>query len=133
MMKTAIFDTRLLLGVVLILIASTTRGEVALSVAGKGESSTACKHDAVHAEWVIKEWRGSMELVWIEVHDLGGSVPVSRFDLFQVGPSELEPSTSLETLDSVSETLQRLHSVIQSREYGPFDTPEIRTVGYHLS
>lgn len=129
-MKIAIFYARLLLGTALLLASSF--GEVALSVGGKGNSSTACKHDAVHAEWVVKEWRRSVELVWIEVYDLGRSIPVSRFDLFQI-PSELEPSLSRETLDSNSETLQRLHSVIQSREYGPFDTPEVRTVRRRLS
>lgn len=131
-MKIPIFYARLLLGTVL-LLASITRGDVALSVLGKRNSSTACKHDAVHAEWVIREWRGGAELVWLEVYDLVRSIPVSRFDLFQIGPSELEPSMSLETLDSGSETLQRLHSTIQCREYGPFDTPEIRTVGCRLS
>eukprot|EP00903_Cladosiphon_okamuranus_P018769 g17268.t2 len=80
-----------------------------------------------------REWRGGMELVWLEVFDLGRSMPVSRFDLFQIGPSEIsprevEPSMSLETFDSGSEMLQRLHSVIQSRDYGPFDTPEVQTV-----
>lgn len=123
---------RLLLGTILLLLACVARGEVALSVVGR-DSSTACTHDAVHAEWVVKEWRGGTELVWIEVHDLGRSTPVSRLDLFQIGPNEVEPSMSLETLDPVSETLQRLHSVIQSRAYGALETPEIRTVGSRLS
>lgn len=128
MTKIAILYARLFLLGVGILLVSITSGEVVLSVVGK-DSIACCKHDAVHAEWVIREWGGGVELVWIEVHDLGRLIPVSRFDLFQIGPSELEPSISLETLDSISQTLQRLHSVIQSREYGAFDTPEIQTVG----
>lgn len=131
MMKIAMFYARLLLGTALLLASSL--GDVALSVVGKRNSSTtACKHDAVRAEWVVNEWREGVELIWIEVYDLGRSIPVSRFDLFQISPSELEPSLSLETLDSDSETLQRLHSVVQSREYGPFVTPEVRTVRRRL-
>lgn len=132
-MKTSIFYARLLFGKVILLLASAgTHGDVVISVAGKRDSSTACTHDAVHAEWVIGEWRGGTELVWIEVHDVGRSIPVGRWDLFQIRPSEVEPSMSLETLGPVPETFERLHSVIQSREYGPLDTPDVRTVRCRL-
>lgn len=123
---------RLLLGTVL-LLTSVTHGEVELSVVGRRDSSTACTHDAVRVEWVVEEWRGVVELVWIEVHDLGISLPVGRFDLFQIDPSGLEPSVTLARHDPVSEKLQWMHSIINSRDYGLLDTPEIRTVGYRLS
>ncbi len=87
-----------------------------------------CTMEAVRIEWAITAWTGEPDLVWVEIHELGTLKPVSRFDLFQSGQSDREPSSSFATLDSQPETLQRLHSVIQSDDYGPFDTPEVQKV-----
>lgn len=103
--------------------ANLCRGDVAIIAPPRR-----CTMEAVRIEWAIPEWTGAPELIWVEIHELGTLKPVGRFDLFQSGQSDREPSSSFATLDSQPETLQRLHSVIQSDDYGPFDTPEVQKV-----
>ena len=117
-MKTGCFYAILLLGGV-----NLCRGDVAIM-----SPPRLCTLDAVRVEWALQDWTGDPDLIWVEMHELSRSNPVSRFDLFQFGQSDREPSSSLASLDSQPEKLQRLHSVIHSDEYGPFDTPEVQKV-----
>lgn len=98
-----------------------------------------CVNDAVEVDWKVADWSATREdLVWIEVQNLssGGSStstsspssPVARFDVFQYGQNNGEPSATLEVVDFVPKTLERLHSVIQCRHDGPFKTPDVRKV-----
>jgi len=103
--------------------ANLCRGDIAII-----SPPRLCTMEAVRVEWALTEWTGDPDLIWVEMHEVGRSNPVSRFDLFQPGQSDREPSSSFATLDSQPETLQRLHSVIQSDDYGPFDIPEVQKV-----
>lgn len=106
---------------------AVTRADVVLSTTSKG--SRVCCHDEVHITWVVANWRGGGDLVWVEVRDITKSnLAVGRFDLFQHGHSGREPSAALAVLDPVPKMLQRLHSVIHCWDYGSFKTPEVRKV-----
>lgn len=93
-------------------------------------SSGICVQDAVVIAWVVDNWTRGTELVWIEVRDERDAV-IARFDLYQaraLASGDPEPSSSLETVDAVPATLEMLHSVIHSWDYGEFKIPNVRTV-----
>ncbi|CAM9786004.1 unnamed protein product, partial [Ectocarpus sp. 4 AP-2014] len=84
--------------------------------------------DAVLIKWEVGDGGGGGELVWIEVHDVSSiSKPIARFDLFQYGHKGGQPSPSLQIVQKVPESLQMMHSVIQSWDHGAFKIPEVRT------
>lgn len=108
-------------------LSGVTRAHVALSTTSPG--SSVCCHDKVHIAWVVADWSGGGELVWVEVQDVSRSnIAVGRFDLFQYGRSVREPSAALAVLDPVPKMLQRVHSVIHCWDHGPFKTPGVRRV-----
>lgn len=110
-------------------------------VSSKVNGEKLCVKDAVRVHWRLSDWAGETELVWIDVQRLnpGSGTPhdrVARFDVFQYGYEHEhdeynwigEPSPSLEQVRPVHKSLERIHSLIQSRHDGPFKTPDIETV-----
>ena len=107
----------------LLTISSSSSGSVAPL------SSRVCVQDAVVVTWAVSNWTWGTELVWIEVRDPVGAA-IARFDLFQArvpGAGEAS-SSSLEIVDAVPKTLEMVHSVIHSLDYGVSKIPHVRTV-----
>ena len=111
-------------------------------VSSQANGAKLCVKDAVRVHWRLSNWGSETELVWIDVQRLNPSsgTPdhdrVARFDVFQYGYDHEhdehnrmgEPSPSLELVHPVHKSLERVHSLIQSRHDGPFKTPDIKTV-----
>lgn len=123
--------------------ATVTRADISMMPGASSElkEPKLCVKDAVRVEWKLTDWGGETDLVWIDVQRLNPSsgTPqhrVARFDVFQYGYRHEndedngagEPSPSLEQVHPVPKSLERLHSLIQSRQDGPFKTPDIETV-----
>ncbi|CAM9568879.1 unnamed protein product [Scytosiphon promiscuus] len=97
--------------------------------------SRVCVQDAVDLTWAVNEWSWRTELIWIEVLNESGAA-TARFDLFQARAlGGEESSSSLETVlvDGVPKTLEMMHSVIQSWDYGVFKTPNVQTAEWTSS
>lgn len=124
--------------------ATVTRADIIMmpGVSSELKEAKLCVKDAVRVEWKLSDWGGETGLVWIDVQRLNPSSAtphhhrVARFDVFQYGYEHDEyngvgePSPSLEQVHPVPKSLERLHSLIQSRHDGPFKTPDIETVRY---
>lgn len=91
-----------------------------------------CVNERVDIEWMLDDWDGGSELLWISVQDLHLNQTVARFDVFQYASMSdhhlLELSSTLELIDRIPESLQRSHSIIHCRLDGPSKVPKIRTV-----
>lgn len=106
--------------------APVTRANVSTTNLASG--THLCVKDAVDIAWCLDEWEGGTELIWIEVQDLAQDRTVSRFDIFQYGHIDRDLSPSLDAVEAVPKSLERLHSIIHCLQDGPFKTPSVETV-----
>lgn len=131
---------------------AVARADITISGVPSEGKSKLCVQDAVLVEWKLNNLGVETELVWIDVQQRlnfnpagsSGTAPsqhrVARFDVFQYGYDYEdgendkyngvlgEAAPSLEQVHPVPKSLERLHSLIQSRHDGPFKTPDIQTV-----
>lgn len=133
----------LLLLLRLLLLAAAVAGchggiVVRTASSGNGDNRV-CVNDRVRVDWVLGEWSSS-ERVGVEVQNLQQNMTVARFDVFQydLGSSSSSNSTgesgefssSLEVVDRVPRSLERVHAPIHCLLDGPSKIPKIRAVRY---